>query len=67
MEAGLRQVWNDVIIGEILIQTDPSTGEPQVNGWIANGKWGRTQENVQNAISFVTANSLKTSKPIMSC
>lgn len=31
METGLRRVCNDVRIGKILIQTDPSTGEPQVS------------------------------------
>lgn len=30
METGLRRVCNDVSIGKLLIQTDPSTGEPQV-------------------------------------
>lgn len=31
MEEGLRRVCNDVIIGKLLIQTDPRTGEPQVS------------------------------------
>ncbi|KAF7732570.1 hypothetical protein EC973_003317 [Apophysomyces ossiformis] len=31
METGLRRVCNDVLIGKILIQTDPSTGEPQLH------------------------------------
>lgn len=31
METGLRRVCNDVAIGKLLIQTDPSTGEPQVS------------------------------------
>jgi len=31
MEAGLRKVVKDVPIGKILIQGDPSTGEPQVD------------------------------------
>ncbi|KAL1927196.1 hypothetical protein VTP01DRAFT_5159 [Rhizomucor pusillus] len=31
METGLRRVCNDVRIGKILIQTDPSTGEPQLH------------------------------------
>ncbi|KAI7865016.1 uridine kinase [Spinellus fusiger] len=31
MEAGLRRVCSDVLIGKILIQTDPSTGEPQLH------------------------------------
>lgn len=31
METGLKRVCNDALIGKILIQTDPSTGEPQVS------------------------------------
>ncbi|KAI9490878.1 uracil phosphoribosyltransferase-domain-containing protein [Zychaea mexicana] len=31
METGLRRVYNDAVIGKILIQTDPSTGEPQLH------------------------------------
>ncbi|SAM03094.1 hypothetical protein [Absidia glauca] len=31
MEEGLRRVCDDVIIGKLLIQTDPSTGEPQLH------------------------------------
>ncbi|CDS13428.1 hypothetical protein LRAMOSA05604 [Lichtheimia ramosa] len=31
METGLRRVCNDVAIGKLLIQTDPSTGEPQLH------------------------------------
>ncbi|KAG0168016.1 hypothetical protein DFQ30_005384 [Apophysomyces sp. BC1015] len=31
METGLRRVCSDVLIGKILIQTDPSTGEPQLH------------------------------------
>ncbi|ORZ16265.1 uridine kinase [Absidia repens] len=31
MEEGLRRVCNDVTIGKLLIQTDPSTGEPQLH------------------------------------
>ncbi|ORZ03416.1 uracil phosphoribosyltransferase-domain-containing protein [Syncephalastrum racemosum] len=31
METGLRRVCNDVSIGKLLIQTDPSTGEPELH------------------------------------
>ncbi|KAL0089066.1 uridine kinase [Phycomyces blakesleeanus] len=31
MEAGLRRVCSDVLIGKILIQADPATGEPQLH------------------------------------
>ncbi|KAI8138802.1 uridine kinase [Fennellomyces sp. T-0311] len=31
METGLRRVCSDALIGKILIQTDPSTGEPQLH------------------------------------
>ncbi|CAO3606763.1 unnamed protein product [Cunninghamella blakesleeana] len=31
MEEGLRRVCDDIIIGKLLIQTDPSTGEPQLH------------------------------------
>ncbi|KAF8985635.1 Uridine-cytidine kinase-like 1 [Entomortierella lignicola] len=31
MEAGLRRVIRDAVIGKILIQTDPSNGEPQLH------------------------------------
>ncbi|KAK9711166.1 Uridine kinase [Basidiobolus ranarum] len=31
MESGLRRVCKDATIGKILIQTDPSTGEPQLH------------------------------------
>ncbi|KAI7856632.1 uracil phosphoribosyltransferase-domain-containing protein [Circinella umbellata] len=31
METGLRRVHSDAVIGKLLIQTDPSTGEPQLH------------------------------------
>lgn len=31
MEAGLKRVFSDVVIGKLLIQTDPSTGEPELH------------------------------------
>ncbi|CAG8734721.1 3659_t:CDS:2, partial [Racocetra fulgida] len=36
MEAGLRRVAKDALIGKILIQTDPTTGEP-LDAQIATG------------------------------
>jgi hypothetical protein len=30
MEAGLKRVFSDAVIGKLLIQTDPSTGDPEV-------------------------------------
>lgn len=32
MEAGLLRVCQDARIGKLLIQTDPTSGEPQVSG-----------------------------------
>ncbi|KAI9320463.1 uracil phosphoribosyltransferase-domain-containing protein [Dichotomocladium elegans] len=31
LETGLHRVYNDAVIGKILIQSDPSTGEPQLH------------------------------------
>lgn len=30
MEAGLKRVFSDAIIGKLLIQTGPNTGDPEV-------------------------------------
>lgn len=30
MEAGLKRVFADAVIGKLLIQTDPNTGDPEV-------------------------------------
>jgi uridine kinase len=30
MEAGLKRVFADAVIGKLLIQTDPKTGDPEV-------------------------------------
>ncbi|KAI9257086.1 uridine kinase [Helicostylum pulchrum] len=31
MEAGLKRVFSDAVIGKLLIQTDPSTGDPELH------------------------------------
>lgn len=31
MEVGLKRVFSDAVIGKLLIQTNPSTGDPEVN------------------------------------